>query len=157
MSKDYLRAEKPFEKTLVKPANYAEQDIQLIQGKRAEAIDIGGRKVTLDDKTDVPYHALLLTTGSAPRMLDVPGADTSGVHYLRNVEDADAIRAAALKAEQIVVIGGGWIGTGLPPRCGSSTQRDPDLVATAASREHPWALRSPRSTADCTRRRAPSW
>lgn len=111
MSKEYLRAEKPFEKALVRPANYAEQDIQLIQGKRVEAIDIAGRKVKLDDKTDIPYNALLLATGAAPRMLDVPGAELAGVHYLRNVEDADAIRAAALKAEQIVVIGGGWIGT----------------------------------------------
>ena len=111
MSKDYLRAEKPFEKTLVKPANYDEQDIQLVQGKRAASIDIGGRSVTLDDNTALPYDALILATGSAPRMLDTPGADLSGVHYLRNVEDSDAIRAAALQAEAIVIVGGGWIGT----------------------------------------------
>ncbi len=112
MSKEYLRGEQPIEKAYVKPADqYAEQHVHLIQGKRVESIDTDSRTITLGDRSALPYDALLLATGSAARRLDIPGADLSGVHYLRNVEDADAIRAAALEAEAIVVIGGGWIGT----------------------------------------------
>ena len=112
MSKEYLRGEQPIEKAYVKPADqYAEQNVQLIQGKRVESIDADSRSITLADSSTLPYDALLLATGSAARRLEIPGADLSGVHYLRNVEDADAIRAAAMGAEAIVVIGGGWIGT----------------------------------------------
>ena len=111
MSKEYLRGEQPIEKAYVKPADqYVDQNIQLIQGKKAESIDTDRRTITLDDRSVLPYDALLLATGSAARRLEVPGP-ISGVHYLRNVEDADAIRAAAMEAKAIVVIGGGWIGT----------------------------------------------
>jgi len=111
LSKEYLRGEKPFDKTLVKPADYADQDIELLKGTRATAFDPDNRTVTLDDGAIVGYDALLLATGSASRRLEIPGADLAGIHYLRDVEDSDAIRSAAMQAEAIVVIGGGWIGT----------------------------------------------
>jgi 3-phenylpropionate/trans-cinnamate dioxygenase ferredoxin reductase subunit len=56
------------------------------------------------------YDKLLLTTGSIPRRLDVPGADSDGVLYLRELPDADRIRAALTSGSRIVVIGAGWIG-----------------------------------------------
>jgi 3-phenylpropionate/trans-cinnamate dioxygenase ferredoxin reductase subunit len=131
LSKEYLRGEKPFEKALVKPADqYAEQDIELLTGTRAVGIDMGLHLVTLDDKSTLPYDALLLATGSSARRLDVPGAHLSGVHYLRNVEDADAIRAAAHQAEQIVVIGGGWIGTEVAASL-RQLDRNVNLIASA--------------------------
>jgi 3-phenylpropionate/trans-cinnamate dioxygenase ferredoxin reductase component len=112
MSKEYLRGEQPIEKTYVKPAEqYAEQNIQLIQGSRAESIDPTSRTVTLGADTTLPYDALVLATGSYARRLEIPGADLAGIHYLRNVEDADGIRAAAMRADSIAVIGGGWLGT----------------------------------------------
>jgi 3-phenylpropionate/trans-cinnamate dioxygenase ferredoxin reductase subunit len=112
MSKEYLRGEQPIEKAYVKPAEqYAEQNIQLMQGARAVSIDTNSRTVTFADKSTLPYDALLLATGSSARRLEIPGADLAGIHYLRNVEDADGIRAAAMEAAAIVVIGGGWLGT----------------------------------------------
>lgn len=112
MSKEYLRAEKPFEKALVKPAEeYAAQNITLLSSTRAVAVDPARRAVATDDGRSISYDALVLATGSDPRKIDVPGADAAPVHYLRDVDDADAIRGAALKASSVVVVGGGWIGT----------------------------------------------
>jgi 3-phenylpropionate/trans-cinnamate dioxygenase ferredoxin reductase subunit len=112
MSKEYLRAEKTLAQTYVKPADqYAENDITLLSGKRVVEIRPTDRTVILNDRSSVAFDALVLATGSAPRPLDVPGADLVGVHYLRDAADADALRAAASTAKSIAVIGGGWIGT----------------------------------------------
>jgi 3-phenylpropionate/trans-cinnamate dioxygenase ferredoxin reductase component len=112
MSKEYLRGEKSLEEAFVKPADeYSGKNIELLTGRRAVKLDAGRREITLNDETTLSYDAVLLATGSAPRKLDAPGAELKGVHYLRNVEDAHAIRNAANEAQSVVVIGGGWIGT----------------------------------------------
>jgi len=59
----------------------------------------------------LPFDRLLLASGSAPRVLDVPGNSLDGVHLLRTHAHADAIRAAVPAAGRVVVVGGGWIGT----------------------------------------------
>ncbi len=112
LSKEYLRGEKERPATYVKPADeYPARNINLRSGTRAVGIETRQQLVTLDDETSLHYDALLLATGSAARVLNVLGADLEGVYYLRNVEHSDAIRDAAAKAESIVVIGGGWLGT----------------------------------------------
>jgi 3-phenylpropionate/trans-cinnamate dioxygenase ferredoxin reductase component len=112
LSKDYLRGESPLEKAYVKPGtDYDDQAIELLRGRTATAIDVGGKRVELDAREHVDFGALVLATGSAPRPLEVPGADLPHVRYLRTVGDSDAIRAAASAADRVVVIGGGWIGS----------------------------------------------
>jgi 3-phenylpropionate/trans-cinnamate dioxygenase ferredoxin reductase subunit len=58
----------------------------------------------------VRYDRLLIATGAAPRRLEAPGADLDGVHYLRDMADADALAARLNGGGRVVVIGGGWIG-----------------------------------------------
>lgn len=112
MSKEYLRGEKTLEQAYVKPAqDYPAKDIALRSGRPAVEIRPADRMLVLSDGTTLPYDALILATGSAPRPLGLAGADLTGVHYLRDVADANAIHAAAVEAESIAVIGGGWIGT----------------------------------------------
>ena len=53
----------------------------------------------------------LLVTGASPRRLDVPGAELDGVHYLRDIEDSDAIAERLKRGGKVVVVGGGWIGS----------------------------------------------
>ncbi len=112
LSKGYLRGEDPFEKALVRAeADYGAQNIELLRGRRAVTLDPVTRTLNLDDGTDLTYDSLLLATGSAPRKLGFVRPGLGGVRYLRNVEDADALRKAARTAKSIVVIGGGWIGS----------------------------------------------
>jgi 3-phenylpropionate/trans-cinnamate dioxygenase ferredoxin reductase component len=111
LSKDYLagRAERSdFE---VHDADwYAENKISLQLTTTVTAIDPAAHTVELSDGSTLTYTKLALATGSEPRVLPVPGLDASGVHYLRTVEDSDAIRAELSPHAHIVVIGGGWIG-----------------------------------------------
>lgn len=111
LSKEYLRGESPFDKTLVHPpAWYDEQRIELNLATPVRALDSATHEVVLADGHRLAFDRLLIATGSSPRRLTIPGNDLAGVHYLRTVEDADAIRDAAVGAHRVVVIGGGWIG-----------------------------------------------
>ncbi|MGW7583158.1 NAD(P)/FAD-dependent oxidoreductase [Kitasatospora sp. NPDC054768] len=111
LSKGYLLGKTPREKIYVHPPQwYAEHDVTLRLGTAVASIDPAGHTVTLADDGRVEYAKLLLTTGSVPRRLPVPGADQDGVLYLRRVEDSDRIKAALRPGARIAVIGAGWIG-----------------------------------------------
>ncbi|WP_406194484.1 FAD-dependent oxidoreductase [Kitasatospora sp. NBC_01560] len=111
LSKGYLLGKTPREKIYVHPPQwYAEHDVTLRLGTPVTAIDPAAHTVTLADDGRIGYAKLLLTTGSVPRRLPVPGADQDGVLHLRRVEDSDRIRAVLRPGARIVVIGAGWIG-----------------------------------------------
>ncbi|MFI6156329.1 NAD(P)/FAD-dependent oxidoreductase [Kitasatospora sp. NPDC051170] len=111
LSKGYLLGTEPREKIYVHPPQwYAEQNVTLRLGTAVSAIDPAARTVTLTDDGRIEYAKLLLTTGSVPRRLPVPGADQDGVLYLRRVEDSDRIKEALKSASRLAVIGAGWIG-----------------------------------------------
>lgn len=110
-SKEYLRGEKPFEKALVKPADFWEANgVETRFGTLVEHVDTADRAVALAGGERVGYDKLLIATGVRNRRLNAPGADLPGVHSLRTVEDSDAIRADAAKAGRAVVVGMGFIG-----------------------------------------------
>ena len=111
LSKDYLRGESELDNVLVHPdVWYDENKIDLHLSTPVRAIEAAARNVVLEHGQRIPFDRLLLTTGAAARRLNIPGHDLAGVHYLRTLDDAAAIRAAATGARRVVVIGGGWIG-----------------------------------------------
>jgi 3-phenylpropionate/trans-cinnamate dioxygenase ferredoxin reductase subunit len=109
LSKEYLRGEQPFEKGLVRPEGwFEEQGIETRFGVRAERVDPREGVVALQGGERVPYHALLLATGGRPRTL--PGPPGDRVLYLRTIEDAERIRAHLEAGSHLVIVGGGFIG-----------------------------------------------
>jgi len=111
LSKGYLQGKDPREDAFVHPREwYAEHDVELRTGTRVAALDREAAEVVLDDGARLPYEHAVLATGSQPRRLDVPGADLAGVRYLRDLDDADGLRAAFGERPRVVVVGGGWIG-----------------------------------------------
>jgi 3-phenylpropionate/trans-cinnamate dioxygenase ferredoxin reductase component len=111
LSKDYLMGKSGREKIYAHPADwYQENNVELRLGQAVTGIDRAAQEVSLADGGRLPYSKLLLTTGSSPRRLNVPGANADGVHYLRRVEDSDAIKAAIEQSSRMAVIGAGWIG-----------------------------------------------
>ena len=67
-------------------------------------------KVVYSSQGGVPYDKLLLATGSAPFIVPVPGKDLSGVVTYRDLDDTNAMIAAAKPGAKAVVIGGGLLG-----------------------------------------------
>ena len=112
LSKAYLRGETDRDSLyLHQDGFYATHDIELHTSTPVRSIDPAGRQLELASGERVGYDRLLLATGAAPRRLAVPGENLDGVHYLRSRRDADTLAAAAARAEHVVVVGTGWIGS----------------------------------------------
>ena len=78
-------------------------------GVRAAGLDRRQRTVLLDDGRAVPADGVVIATGAAARSL--PGlGDAAGVHTLRTLDDARALRADLSTASRLVVVGAGFIG-----------------------------------------------
>jgi nitrite reductase (NADH) large subunit len=92
------------------PTWYAEQGIVLHIGDRASTIDRERRVVVSAKGREVGYDAVVLATGSAPFVPEVPGVDKKGVFVYRTIEDLEGILAYAQKARSAAVIGGGLLG-----------------------------------------------
>ncbi len=109
LSKGYLAGKASRDEVFVHPESwYREHDVDLRLGSAAVAVDRDERCVRLADGERLRFAKLLLATGSSPRTLPVPGADSA--LYLRRVEDADAIKSTFGAGRGLVVVGGGWIG-----------------------------------------------
>ncbi|GAA3948881.1 FAD-dependent oxidoreductase [Actinomadura viridis] len=112
LSKGYLLGKQAAEQAHVHEAEwYDRHDVEFRPGVRAVSIDRPGNRVALSSGEPVRYDRLLLATGASPRRLQVPGADLQGIHYLRSMADATALREAlAPGGRRVVVAGAGWIG-----------------------------------------------
>lgn len=91
------------------------QGIDLLTGHRATRIDTQGRTVAgLAEEAEaflMPYDRLLIATGAAPIIPDLPGFDLPGVMALKSLEDGRALKAYLQKNDicKVVIIGMGYI------------------------------------------------
>jgi 3-phenylpropionate/trans-cinnamate dioxygenase ferredoxin reductase subunit len=112
LSKAYLRGETDRDSLyLHQDGFYTTHNIELHTCTPVRSIDPAHRHVELASGERVGYDRLLLATGAAPRRLPLPGAELDGVHYLRSRRDAEVLAAAAARAEHVVAVGTGWIGS----------------------------------------------
>jgi 3-phenylpropionate/trans-cinnamate dioxygenase ferredoxin reductase component len=78
------------------------------RGIAAVGLDIESQRVRLADGDEVPYDALIISTGTRARRL-APGSD--GDEYtVRSLADALALRARLASRPSVVVVGGGPLG-----------------------------------------------
>lgn len=112
LSKEYLAREKPFERILLRPANFwQDKGVDIRLGENITAIDAQGHQVTLASGEKVGYGKLVWAAGGEPRRLSCRGADLKGVHAVRTRADVDALMTQLdAGARKAVVIGGGYIG-----------------------------------------------
>ncbi|MEY4067558.1 MAG: hypothetical protein RIQ44_770 [Actinomycetota bacterium] len=91
---------------------YQDNRIDLILGDAVVAISTAPGKpvATTASGRKVEFDRMALAPGSTPRRLTAAGSDLDGVLYLRSLEDAKALKARWADAQDVVVIGGGFIG-----------------------------------------------
>ncbi len=106
LSKGFLAGKQDFETVLLRPeAFYPDHRIELIVSERAVEIDRAGRSVRLASGPRVLYDALVLAVGARLRKLPIENA-----FYLRTLDDSIELKERLERANDIVVIGGGFIG-----------------------------------------------
>ncbi len=111
LSKQYLAGEYGLDRVYLRPeAFYQGRGIELRSGTRAAGIDAKAKVLVLEDESTIAYDRLLLATGARARRLDIPGAALPGIHYLRDIADADNIKADMVPGRRATVVGGGYIG-----------------------------------------------
>lgn len=111
LSKAYLDDDEPTHPEFPASANMAaDLDLDLRMGTWATSLD-GERKVLgLSTGEELDYNSVIIATGASPRTL--PGSEgIAGVHCLRTLDDAVAIRSALEAGARTVVIGAGFIGS----------------------------------------------
>ena len=88
---------------------YRERRIELLLNTRVAAIDPRAQSIELSDGHQRKYDALLLATGGTPVRLEVPGARSPHVYYLRSLSDCRAIIRRAAAAKSVVLVGASFI------------------------------------------------
>lgn len=89
---------------------YERNNIELILGEPARAIDRHARRIAIGENDTLNYDKLLLATGGRPRRLSLPGADRDGIHVIRTHEDTAGFRSELRPGRRLAIIGGGYIG-----------------------------------------------
>ncbi|NBA98150.1 NAD(P)/FAD-dependent oxidoreductase [Pseudomonas sp. R5(2019)] len=111
LSKEYLSGEKEFQRLLIRPAAFwEEREVQMLLGQRVVLVDPQLHQVCTADGSVFQYGRLIWAAGGHARRLSCVGAELAGVHSVRSRADADRMLAQMPQVEQVVVIGGGYIG-----------------------------------------------
>ncbi|NQW02140.1 MAG: NAD(P)/FAD-dependent oxidoreductase [Rhodospirillales bacterium] len=106
-----LSGEKAFADIIIHDeAWYESHGIQLHRGAPVTQIDRERKSVTAQSGVVTLYDHLIIATGSNPVVIPLPGHDLPGVLTYRDLDDVDAMLAAARTKKNAVVIGGGLLG-----------------------------------------------
>ncbi|WP_376702045.1 FAD-dependent oxidoreductase [Mesorhizobium sp. ISC25] len=110
LSKTFIKDQQAKPQPLRGEAFYTGSTIDFRPGIRIERIDVGGRRLEISGGGVLPFDRLVLATGARPRLLPLPGSELSGVVSLRSLGDARLIRELSAQSEEVVILGGGFIG-----------------------------------------------
>ncbi len=111
LSKAYLSGAMGLDRVVLKPMEaWVEDKVDVYLDAEVMALDREAKSVLTRKGQTYAYDALILATGSRARALTCPGAELTGVHYLRSIADADSLGQELQAGKRLVVIGGGYIG-----------------------------------------------
>ncbi len=116
LSKDFLTGERGADALMLDPPGaYDEIGAEVMLGTTATGLNLDARTVAVETDgpnsgEQVPFDALVIATGASARPL--PGTEgLDGVHTLRTLDDATAIREGLTTGARVAVVGGGFIGS----------------------------------------------
>lgn len=116
LSKQLLAGDREPQDLVLRHESYDDLDVELRLGVRAVGLDVAGREIVLDDDERLGFDGAIIATGAAPRTLPNTPA-LAGIHVLRTIDDALALRAHVDAARRLVVVGAGFIGSEVAATC----------------------------------------
>ncbi|MFC5833473.1 NAD(P)/FAD-dependent oxidoreductase [Nonomuraea insulae] len=110
LSKQLLAGDWTAERLLLRsPEVYDDLEVEVHLGVRARGLDPACREVHLETGDPIRYDGLVVATGVRPRRLR--GSDgIEGVHVLRTLDDALALKKSLSERPRLAIVGGGFIG-----------------------------------------------
>src|SRR5215212_6505072 len=140
-SKGYLMGRETKDDALVHPAGWwDEHDVELLTRTSVMALDPAAKTAKLSTKQEVAYGLALVATGAMVRRLSVEGAQLDGIHYLRALGNADTIRADVEPFDDVVCVGGSYIGSEVAASLTELGKRVTVLMQEAQPLERPFGL-----------------
>src|SRR3972149_11269110 len=94
---------------LKKPGWYEEKGIKLVKGVKAVSLESESHRVKVSNDDEFHYGKLLIAIGGYVNKINIPGSNLANILYLRTIEDADSVIAAAKKSKKGLVLGGGFV------------------------------------------------
>jgi nitrite reductase (NADH) large subunit len=79
-------------------------------GVRVAALNTTSKTISLENGATSGYDRLLLATGAAALVPDIPGWTGPGTYVMRTLADAEAVARAAMAARKALVLGAGRVG-----------------------------------------------
>ncbi|MBW4095002.1 MAG: FAD-dependent oxidoreductase [Acidobacteria bacterium] len=114
LSKEFLQGMVGSESLIFRSNDYwTGHNVDLVKGEYIARIDKeadGTGVAHASSGRQFPFSRLALAVGARARKLEIDGSDLDGVLYLRNADDALALKSRVGDAQDVVVIGGGFIG-----------------------------------------------
>ena len=114
LSKDYILGKLKLEQFLFFSNEfYKQNNINIITEEKIIKVNLNKKTLTSSKNNDFNYDQLLIATGSKNRKLDIENLDKkiqNEIIYLRNIEESEEIKKRINIANEILVIGGGFIG-----------------------------------------------
>ena len=89
---------------------YIQAGIELRLKTRITGADHVERIVITEDNEKLPYHKLLIASGSHSFIPPITGSEKRGVFSLRHIQDARNIINHVMEIEKVIIIGGGLLG-----------------------------------------------
>jgi 3-phenylpropionate/trans-cinnamate dioxygenase ferredoxin reductase subunit len=110
-SKAYLQGKEDRSESFFRPNEWwGEQDIELRTRTSVMSLDLDACTAKLSTKEEVEFGQALIATGANVRRLNVDGSHLERIHYLRTLGNSETISADVENAEEVVLIGGSYIG-----------------------------------------------
>lgn len=109
LSKEFMQARHEVAEILLPDIDPQGSGLRIIRNRPCRSIDCGKRRVELADGEAIGFDYLIICTGARARMPAMLEG-RNGVHALRTLDNAIAIRSRLTGGSRILVIGGGLIG-----------------------------------------------
>ncbi|HYC00643.1 MAG TPA: FAD-dependent oxidoreductase [Candidatus Limnocylindrales bacterium] len=116
LSKEILRGQWDPEKTALRKSGLDDLRLDLRLGRTAMHLNAGQHTLALDDGETIAFDGLVLATGARVRRLEET-PPLAGIHYLRTLDDALALRDELLAGPRVAILGAGFIGCEVASSC----------------------------------------